>query len=101
MGFMTEIILLKLGGSLITDKTRPYTPRLDVLDDLAQQIGTALQTNPGLSLVLGHGSGSFGHTAAKQYHTRDGLTDPTAQQSARYWQSCWGPVGPGWTSTSP
>ena len=86
MGFMTEIILLKLGGSLITDKTRPYTPRLDVLDDLAQQIGTALQTNPGLSLVLGHGSGSFGHTAAKQYHTRDGLTDPTAQQSARYWQ---------------
>ncbi len=69
---MDELIFLKLGGSLITDKTLPYTPRLDKLADLAVQISTVLSTHH-LSLVLGHGSGSFGHTAAKQYKTREGL----------------------------
>jgi isopentenyl phosphate kinase len=61
-----EIVLLKLGGSLITDKDKPFTPRLDKLADLAQEIKTALDSNPELLLILGHGSGSFGHVAAKQ-----------------------------------
>ena len=69
-----EIILLKLGGSLITDKDKPYTPRLDKLADLSQEIKTVLDSTPDLLLILGHGSGSFGHTAAKKYGTRDGLT---------------------------
>ncbi len=69
---MSELILLKLGGSLITDKTNPYTPRLDILSDLARQILAAKQARPELALVLGHGSGSFGHVAAKQYKTREG-----------------------------
>jgi len=68
-----EIVLLKLGGSLITDKDKPYTPRLDKLADLAQEIRTVLDSNPNLLLILGHGSGSFGHTAAKKHDTRKGL----------------------------
>jgi isopentenyl phosphate kinase len=67
---MTEIVFLKLGGSLITDKDKPFTPRLDKLAELAGQIASSL--HPGLSLVLGHGSGSFGHAAAKQFGTREG-----------------------------
>jgi isopentenyl phosphate kinase len=70
---MKELVFLKLGGSLITDKTQPYTPRLDVMDDLALQIKTALQTHPELLLVVGHGAGSFGHVPASEYRTRDGL----------------------------
>ena len=70
---MKELVFLKLGGSLITDKTQPYTPLLDVMNDLALQIKTALQTQPNLTLVLGHGAGSFGHVPASEYHTRDGL----------------------------
>lgn len=79
-----EIVLLKLGGSLITDKDQPYTPRLEKLTELALEIKTVLDSapstssgrRPGLSLILGHGSGSFGHVAAKKYGTRDGLIDP-------------------------
>lgn len=70
---MKELIFLKLGGSLITDKTQPYTPRLDVIKDLAIQIETALRTRPGMRLVIGHGAGSFGHVPASEYRTRDGL----------------------------
>jgi isopentenyl phosphate kinase len=69
----TETVLLKLGGSLITDKDQPFTPRLDKLADLAKEIKTALDSNPNLLLILGHGSGSFGHVAAKKYGTRDGV----------------------------
>ncbi len=70
---MKELVFLKLGGSLITDKTQPYTPLLNVMDDIAVQIRTALLSQPGLRLVLGHGAGSFGHVPASEYRTRDGL----------------------------
>ena len=72
------LIFLKLGGSLITDKTRPYTARLAKLDDLAIQIAAALRENADLRLVLGHGSGSFGHQAASQFDTRRGVSGPEA-----------------------
>jgi isopentenyl phosphate kinase len=68
-----ELAFLKLGGSLITDKTSPRTARLDVLSRLAQEIAHAREIKPGLSLVLGHGSGSFGHVPAQKYQTRQGV----------------------------
>jgi isopentenyl phosphate kinase len=74
---MKELVFLKLGGSLITDKTQPYTPRLDVIEDVALQISNALRNQPNLRLVLGHGSGSFGHVAASEYNTRDGFPRPS------------------------
>jgi len=71
-----ETVLLKLGGSLITDKDKPYTPRLDILNELAVEIKSAMDINPELLLILGHGSGSFGHVAAKKYGTREGVQTP-------------------------
>ena len=68
-----ELILLKLGGSLITDKDKEYTPRLDKLRELSLEIKAALDSAPGLSLILGHGSGSFGHVAANKHGTRNGV----------------------------
>jgi len=64
---------LKLGGSLITDKNRPQTPRLEALARLSGEIASALEQDPGLRLVLGHGSGSFGHVAGKRHGTRQGV----------------------------
>ncbi|KAF0107359.1 MAG: hypothetical protein FD146_1837 [Anaerolineaceae bacterium] len=72
------LTFLKLGGSLITDKTRPYTPRPERLDDLARQIAAALKEDADLRLVLGHGSGSFGHEAASRFDTRHGVSGPGA-----------------------
>ncbi len=63
---MGNLVFLKLGGSLITDKMQPYTPRLDKLAQVVFEIKSALTGNPGLKLILGHGSGSFGHYAVKE-----------------------------------
>lgn len=91
---MKELVFLKLGGSLITDKTQPYTPRLDVIEDVALQISTVLQNHPDLRLVLGHGSGSFGHVAASEYRTREGFIPRASplmhrerdKSEANYWK---------------
>lgn len=67
---------LKLGGSLITDKNQPRTPRLDALKRLAEEIAAAWSRTPDMRIVLGHGSGSFGHTPALKYGTRAGVKTP-------------------------
>ena len=68
------MIFLKLGGSLITDKTHDNTPRSDVICRLASEIAAFQKTNP-QPLLIGHGSGSFGHAAARKYGTRKGVHD--------------------------
>lgn len=70
---MSNLVFLKLGGSLITDKDSPRTPRKEVLARLAVEIAEAVVERPQLRLVLGHGSGSFGHTAARAHGTRQGV----------------------------
>ncbi|MEJ2311820.1 MAG: isopentenyl phosphate kinase [Gemmatimonadales bacterium] len=60
---MRPVVLVKLGGSLITLKDRPDTPRSGVIDRLAREIAEAWPNLEG-GLILGHGSGSFGHAAA-------------------------------------
>lgn len=70
---MSSLQFLKLGGSLITDKTSPRTPRPEIIARLANEIADAKIANPDLKLVLGHGSGSFGHVPAKKYDTRQGV----------------------------
>jgi isopentenyl phosphate kinase len=62
-----NLTFLKLGGSAITDKTREATARADVIARIAREISHARDANPTQALVLGHGSGSFGHFAAKKY----------------------------------
>ena len=73
------LIFLKLGGSLITDKDIPFSARKDTLRRLGGEISEALYSNPDLKMLIGHGSGSFGHSTAAQYGTRTGI------QSAEDW----------------
>lgn len=70
---MSELIFVKLGGSVITDKTRAETARPGVISRLAREVAAARAEQPELALVLGHGSGSFGHRAAQRFGTRLGV----------------------------
>lgn len=68
-----KLVFLKLGGSLITVKNQPHTARPEVLERLAQEISGARSQDRDLQIVLGHGSGSFGHFPASKYNTRLGV----------------------------
>jgi isopentenyl phosphate kinase len=67
---------VKWGGSLITDKNTASTARPEVLARLAGELAEYFRRQPGARVVLGHGSGSFGHVPATLYHTRLGVHSP-------------------------
>lgn len=67
---MQEIILVKLGGSIVTDKTKPYTLRKRVLKRLAKELTTSH-----CPLIVSHGAGSFAHTSAQKYGGMHGYTE--------------------------
>lgn len=69
---MKGLILVKLGGSLITDKSKPFTAKPEVIKRLALEIKKA-KKKIAADLIVGHGSGSFGHTLASKYKTQEGL----------------------------
>lgn len=83
---MSSLIFLKLGGSLITAKNSPHTARLEVIERLAREIAAGWRKQSELRLVIGHGSGSFGHVAAHRYQTRQGVHTPEQWQGyAEVW----------------
>jgi len=62
---MSELVLLKLGGSLITEKNQANTAKHDLIQRLANEIKSALDARgDDLQLIIGHGAGSFGHIQA-------------------------------------
>ena len=75
-----QLVMLKLGGSLITDKHQTSTARPEVIERSAAEIAAAHQERQDIQLVLGHGSGSFGHHAGQKYGTRLGV------HTARQWR---------------
>lgn len=70
-----EIILLKLGGSLLTDKDKPFSIREDVVKSAIRQIIDANK-----KIILIHGGGSFGHPLAKKYEITAGINPEIPNQ---------------------
>jgi len=69
-----ELIFLKLGGSLITEKSVRETARREVIERAAREVKEALEEGA-FRLLLGHGSGSFGHYPARKYGVHEGLKE--------------------------
>jgi len=63
-----SVILLKLGGGLLTDKNNPLSIREDVVKSAVKQIIDANE-----KIILIHGGGSFGHPLAKKYSISNGI----------------------------
>ena len=66
-----NLILLKIGGSVITDKKIPYKVKRKTIERLAREIKEA-QIKKKFDLIIGSGGGSFPHTSAKIYKTAEG-----------------------------
>jgi isopentenyl phosphate kinase len=66
------MILIKLGGSIITNKEKPLSPRIKTIDNIAKQLKKISEP-----FVIVHGGGSFGHYWSVKYdmHTKPAKYD--------------------------
>ncbi|MEM0154385.1 MAG: isopentenyl phosphate kinase [Methanothrix sp.] len=80
---MKDLYLLKIGGSVITDLSKPNTVASGPVT-IGTLLGEAYEaySSGGFDLIIGHGSGSFGHVAAAQYKVNDGLAYPNSKLGA-------------------
>jgi isopentenyl phosphate kinase len=69
---MKELILIKLGGSVITDKKKKFTARRENIKRFAKEIRDAQKVFKG-KIIIGHGAGGFAHIPAAKYRTKEGL----------------------------
>ena len=67
------LIVIKLGGSALTDKTLIYTPRPAIIQEAARQVATIIEK---CSLVLVHGAGSYGHIPVRKFGLTGGFKSP-------------------------
>jgi isopentenyl phosphate kinase len=63
--------ILKIGGSVITDKNGELSAKTGEIDRLTQEIREANVKN----LIVVHGGGSFGHPAAERYAIKNGYKE--------------------------
>ena len=73
-----EMIIVKFGGSLITDKSS-NTPKINDLN--LDTIGKILNQNK-YKVIIVHGAGSFGHPIAKKYNIAKGIDGNPEQKEA-------------------
>ena len=72
---MKNVILIKLGGSVITNKDIPMSLRQNMLERLVKEIADARKKLHNTLFVIGHGQGSYGHVPAVQYKTIEGFVN--------------------------
>lgn len=65
--------ILKIGGSVITDKSRELQARIPTINRVAEEIQQADLRK----LIIVHGGGSFGHPLAKRYRLTEGFKEET------------------------
>lgn len=65
--FGDSMILIKLGGSIITNKEKPLSPRKKVVENIAKNLKKINEP-----IIIVHGGGSFGHYWSVKYdmHTK-------------------------------
>lgn len=78
---MKKLVLIKLGGSIITDKSKLRKVNKKTLDRLVGEIILARKNFKGL-LLLGHGAGSFGHINARKHKLNEGYQDGKSSYGA-------------------
>ncbi|MHA1720701.1 MAG: isopentenyl phosphate kinase [Promethearchaeota archaeon] len=74
------VIIIKLGGSILTDKNKPYSFKKEVFQNLISDISKHYHSSNSPKLIIVHGAGSFGHPIAKNYSIQKGLNQNIQNQ---------------------
>ena len=70
---MDELVVLKLGGGLITEKSEMCTLKPTVLSELSKVISKL--SNMNYRIIIVHGAGSFGHLKARKWRLNEGFIE--------------------------
>ncbi|MFO7872278.1 MAG: isopentenyl phosphate kinase [Candidatus Undinarchaeales archaeon] len=65
-----ELVFIKLGGAAITFKDKKNEVNFKILEQASKEIA---ELSKDYRIIIGHGSGSFGHPTAKKYGVQKGL----------------------------
>jgi isopentenyl phosphate kinase len=84
MGKSEKLVLIKLGGSVITNKDKPLSPNLRNIRNISRQLARALDEDKTLRLVLIHGGGSFGHYYARKFGLGTRITVSASPEGLAY-----------------
>lgn len=68
---MKEVIFIKYGGSIITDKKNAMSVSSSVIDMLNEQI-RIISSESSYSIIIGNGGGAFGHYFAEKHQLYNG-----------------------------
>ncbi|KAJ3213222.1 hypothetical protein HDU67_003161 [Dinochytrium kinnereticum] len=75
---MPSPIIVKIGGSVLTDKSTINTLRQDTINSIASAIKSHVTSHLPPPLILIHGAGSFGHIIARQHNLTSHTKAPPA-----------------------
>ena len=78
--------VIKLGGSVITDKDEPLSINIPILLGIGEEIAAAMQETD-LSLAIVHGGGSYGHPSVRECVNRKGTIDELCYVRTTYLMS--------------
>jgi isopentenyl phosphate kinase len=78
---MKELYMIKIGGGSITDQSKPRTAKRGEIARLLSEIYEAKKKKD-FDVIIGHGSGSFGHVTAKEYRVNEGLVNDNSKKGA-------------------
>lgn len=73
VGFEKKLTVIKLGGSLLTNKGVPYTSNDKVIKEVAREIKECLDLGIIEDLIIVHGVGSFGHPPVLEHKLHYGF----------------------------
>jgi isopentenyl phosphate kinase len=73
---LARLLVLKLGGSLITDKSRPYSLRAETIKAVSREIKRCLDEKLVDRMLIVHGVGSYGHPPVMEHKLYKGFIDP-------------------------
>jgi len=74
---MSGVVVIKLGGGLITHKDKMCSANIEVIESLASVL-----SNVDKRLIIVHGAGSFGHMKARDFKLSNGRIEGINQDAA-------------------
>lgn len=71
---MKQLVFIKLGGSIITNKNEAMQAHNGVISSIAKAVAGIIKKRSDLQFIIGNGAGSFGHYQVIEHDLKNGIS---------------------------